>query len=65
MRVVSSCTVWVETVEMLPTLSSTIHLTVVVPRVEIVEAGGGAGDGGAVGDDVAAVDRRVAEPSVV
>ena len=30
----SSCTVWVETLLMLPTLSSTIHLTVVVPSVE-------------------------------
>ncbi len=32
--VVSSCTVWVETLLMLPTLSSAIHLTVVVPSVE-------------------------------
>ncbi len=32
--VVSSCTVWVETLLMLPTLSSTIHLTVVAPSVE-------------------------------
>ena len=30
----SSLTVWVETVLMLPTLSSAIHLTVVVPSVE-------------------------------
>ena len=32
--VVSSLTVWVETLLMLPTLSSVSHLTVVVPRVE-------------------------------
>ena len=31
---VSSLTVWVETLLMLPTLSSASHLTVVVPRVE-------------------------------
>ncbi len=32
-RVVSSWTIWLETELMLPTLSSAIHLTVVVPSV--------------------------------
>ena len=35
--VVSSLTVWVETLLMLPTLSSAIHLTVVVPSVEMLK----------------------------
>ena len=35
--VVSSLTIWLETPEMLPTLSSAIHLTVVVPRVEMLK----------------------------
>ena len=35
--VVSSLTVWVVTVLMLPTLSSAIHLTVVVPRVVMLK----------------------------
>ncbi len=35
--VVSSLTVWVVTVLMLPTLSSVIHLTVVVPRVVMLK----------------------------
>ena len=35
--VVSSLTVWVETPEMLPTLSSAIHLTVLVPRLVMLK----------------------------
>ena len=34
---VSSLTVWLETPLMLPTLSSAIHLTVVVPSVEMLK----------------------------
>ena len=34
---VSSFTIWLETPEMLPTLSSAIHLTVVVPSVEMLK----------------------------
>ena len=33
----SSLTVWLETLLMLPTLSSAIHLTVVVPSVEMLK----------------------------
>ena len=35
--VVSSLTVWLETLLTLPTLSSAIHLTVVVPSVEMLK----------------------------
>ena len=35
--VVSSLTIWLETLLMLPTLSSAIHLTVVVPSVEMLK----------------------------
>ena len=34
---VSSLTIWLLTVLMLPTLSSAIHLTVVVPSVEMLK----------------------------